>query len=472
MSRAARSIAMTADVDQQARHHLLRLDGQEDICFGLSRISTGTTRTTALIERLLLPLDGERNVHGNASFEPAFLERAMAEAAGSGAGLVMLHSHPLGVGWQGMSRDDVLAEQGNAPAVYGATGLPFVGLTLAGDGGWSGRFWERTAPHTYPVSWCATVRVVGDRLSVTYMDRLAPVPCSTDAQLRTISAWGEDDQAHLVRLRAGVIGAGSVGGMVAESLARTGFEDVSLIDFDHVETHNLDRLNYASTRDVRRLKVDALADHLRACATAERFNVHTVAAPVYEEAGYRAALDCDVLFSCVDRPWGRYVLNLMAYSHLIPVIDGGIRARRNCLGKLAAADWRAHTATFGRPCLQCLGQYDPGHVQTEREGLLDDPKYIDGLPDDHPLKVRQNVFAFSMSCASLQTLQMLALVLAPLDQPNPGSQMYHFVGGFMEEPSYGACHPECSFPSLVALGDSSIIRATGLRYGYGAHSGQ
>jgi hypothetical protein len=463
MSQAARSIAMTADVDHQARQHLLRLDGQEDICFGLWRISTGATRTTALIERLLLPLDGERNVHGNASFEPAFLERAMAEAAGSGAGLVLLHSHPLGLGWQGMSRDDVRAEQGNAPAVYGATGFPFVGLTLAGDGGWSCRFWERTAPHTYPVSWGATVRVVGDRLSVTYMDRLAPVPRPTDSQLRTVSAWGEDDQAHLVRLRAGVIGAGSVGGMVAESLARTGFEDVSIIDYDHVETPNLDRLNYASKRDVGRLKVDALADHLRACATAECFNVHSVAAPVYEEAGYLAALDCDVLFSCVDRPWGRYVLNLIAYSHLIPVIDGGIRARRNRLGELAAADWRAHTATFGRPCLQCLGQYDPGHVQTEREGLLDDPKYIDGLPDDHPLKVRQNVFAFSMSCASLQTLQMLALVLAPLDQPNPGSQMYHFVGGFMEEPSYGACHPECFFPSLVALGDSSI-RAIGLRH--------
>src|SRR5271169_3766618 len=96
--------------------------------------------------------------------------------------------------------------------------------------------------------------------------------------------------------------------------------------------------------------------------------------------------------------------------------------------------------------------------------MLDDPKYIETLPKDHPLKARQNVFAFSMSCASLQTLQMLALVLAPLDQPNPGSQMYHFVGGFMEEPSYGACHPECSFPALVSLGDSSVIRAMGLRH--------
>lgn len=463
MSRAERSVAMTVDVDRLARQHLLRSDGQEDICFGLWRGSKGLMRSTALLERLVLPRNGERNVHGNASFEPSFLERAMFEAAASGAGLALMHSHPLGRGCQRMSKDDIAAERGNAGPVFGATGLPLIGLTLAGDGAWSARFWERTAPRTYPAAWCASVRVVGDSLRVTFMDELAPLPTPTEQQVRTVSAWGEESQANLVRLRAGVIGAGSVGGMIAESLARTGFEDIALIDFDVVKKHNLDRLNYATARDVGRVKVELLAEFLHERATASNFRADPVVAAVYEEKGYRAALDCDLLFACVDRPWGRYVLNLIAYSHLIPVIDGGIRARANRLGKLAAADWRAHTATIGRPCLQCLGQYDPGHVQMEREGMLDDPKYIEGLPKDHALKSRENVFAFSMSCASLQTLQMLALVLAPLDQPNPGSQLYHFVGGYMEEPKFGACHPECLFPSFVALGDSCGISATGAR---------
>jgi len=460
MSRAVRSVAMTADVDGAAQQHLLRPDRQEDICFALWRGSKGQTRTTALLERLILPWEGERNVHGNASFEPVYLERAMAEAAASGTGLALVHSHPRGRGWQGMSKPDIKAEQGNAGAVFGATGLPFVGLTLAGDGAWSARFWERTAPRTYPGAGCASVRIVGDSLRTTFMDKLAPVPRATEQQIRTVSAWGEESQANLVRLRAGIVGAGSVGGMIAESLARTGFEDITLIDFDIVETHNLDRLNYATARDVGRVKVELLAEFLRMRATAANFRVETVVAAVYEEKGYRAALDCDLLFACVDRPWGRHVLNLIAYSHLIPVIDGGIRARTNRLAKLAAADWRAHTATIGRPCLQCLGQYDPGQVQLEREGMLDDPKYIEGLPKDHPLRSRENVFAFSMACASLQTLQMLALVLAPLDQPNPGSQLYHFVGGYMEQPAFGACHPECLFPSITALGDSSGINPT------------
>jgi molybdopterin/thiamine biosynthesis adenylyltransferase len=350
-----------------------------------------------------------------------------------------------------------------AGAAFGATRLPFVGLTLAGDSSWSARFWQRSAPREYNRKDCGTVRVLGDSLRVTYLDALAPIPVPSDEQVRTVSAWGPGAQADLVRLRTGVVGNGSVGGFIGQSLAHVGFEDVMPIDFDRIEKHNLDRLSYATRADVGRLKVEAMAEHLAKCATASPFRAEPVPAAVYEEDGFRAALDCDVLFSCVDRPWGRYVLNLISYSHLIPVIDGGIGVRTNRHGRLVAADWRAHTATVGRPCLQCLHQYDPGLVQAERQGLLDDPSYIEGLPKDHPLKTRENVFPFSMSCASMQMLQALAFVLAPLSQPNPGAQLYHFVGNITEEPSYTNCHPECQFPKITGLGDHAGIVATGIR---------
>jgi molybdopterin-synthase adenylyltransferase len=465
VSRVAYSAAMTEEVDTAARAHLLRDDGQEDLCFALWHPSRGASRMTALIQRLILPGENDRNVHGNVSFEPAFLGRALGEAAAVGAGIALLHSHPLGRGWQSMSRDDFAAEQGNAGPVFGATGLPLVGLTLAGNGAWSARFWERMAARTYPGQWCGTVRIVGESLKVHYNDKLAPPPRATRSQLRTVSAWGEDAQADLARLRVGVVGAGSVGAFIAEALGRTGLEDVTLIDFDQVEEHNLDRLTYATKADIGRLKVEALASYLAERTTAELSRIDPVVGAVYEEEAFRKALDCDVLFSCVDKPWGRHVLNLIAYAHLIPVVDGGILVRRNRLGKLAAADWRAHTATVGRPCLQCIGQYDPGLVQMEREGSLEDPQYIDSLPKDHHMKARENVFAFSMSCASLQILQMLALVLAPQDQPNPGQQLYHFVGGFMEEPNYATCHDECPFPALIARGDACGFTVTGARPG-------
>lgn len=461
MSRVALSVAMAGEVDGAARRHLLRADGQEDLCFALWHPSQGRSRTTALIHQLILPLPGERNVHGNVSFEPAYFQRALALAAAQGAGLALMHSHPMGRGWQGMSDDDIVAEQGHAAAVYGATDLPFVGLTMAGDTAWSARFWARTAPRTYPGQWCGSVRVVGRSLGLHFNRDLAPRPTATNEQVRTVSAWGPDCQADLARLRIGVIGAGSVGGIIAEALGRTGIEDVMILDFDVIEEHNLDRLVYATRADIGRPKVEVLAEHLQARATASPFVAEQILAAVYEEEGFRAALDCDILFACVDRPWGRYILNLIAYAHLIPVIDGGIAVRTNRLGKLSSADWRAHTATVGRPCLHCLGQYDPGYVQTEREGMLDDPTYIAGLAKDHPLKARENVFAFSMACGSMQMLQMLNYVIAPLELSDPGPELYHFVGSFMEPPDIRACRPECVYPTLVATGDHSGIVATG-----------
>ena len=461
MSRVAHSASISGKVASEALNHLLRKDGQEDLCFALWHPSAGKSRQSGLVRSLILPRDGERNVHGNASFNPAYLERALGLAAKQGAGLALLHSHPAGRGWQGMSEDDVRAERDNAGAVFGATGRPFLGLTLAGDGTWSARFWERTAPRTYNRNWCGSVRVTGDSLAVHFMDRLAAPPEATREQIRTVSAWGDSCQRDLARLRIGVIGAGSVGGVIADALGRIGIEDVMLVDFDFVEEHNLDRLAYATRKDIGREKIEVLAEHILSRATAKNFRAETISAAVYEDAGFRAALDCDLLFSCVDRPWGRYILNLIAYAHLIPVIDGGIAVRTNKYGKLVAADWRAHTATVGRPCLQCLTQYDPAFVQLEREGMLDDPEYIKGLPDGHPLKSRENVYAFALSCGSFQLLQMLAYVVAPLERSNPGPQIYHFVGGMLEPPQRSGCKADCDFPGLVGLGDDTGIHATG-----------
>lgn len=467
MSRVAFSAAMTGEVDALLRRHLLRGDGQEDLCFAIWHPSRGATRISALIRSALLPAPGDRAVHGNASFGPSYFERALAEAAAQGGGLALLHSHPAGRGWQGMSQDDINAEHGHAAAAFGATGLPLVGLTLAGDGIWSARFWPRIAPRQFERSFCGSVRVIGDAFQAHFFDQLAPPPTASAAQVRTISSWGPRSQANLARLRVGVVGAGSVGGMVAESLARTGFEDVTLIDFDTIEEHNLDRLQYATRRDVGSIKVETLTRRLAEAATATRFTCDPMIAAVYEERGFRAALDCDLLFSCVDRPWGRHVLNLIAYAHMIPVFDGGIAVKVNQRGELVRADWRAHTCAPNRACLACLGQYSTGLVQAEREGMLDDPSYIEGLPRDHPLRTRENVFAFAMSCASFQVLQMLGFVISPLGLPGPDPQMYHFVGGFMEPETRQrtSCDEHCPFTAMIATGDHCGFEVLGTRPG-------
>jgi hypothetical protein len=455
--------AMTGDVDRALRDHLVRADGQEDVCFALWRPSQGAERLTALVSEPILPDEGERHVHGNASFEGRYLARAAALAAESGAGLALVHSHPGGCGWQRMSDDDVDAEHGNAARVRTMTGLPFLGLTLAtGDGCWSARLWQKTAPRSYERRDCEVVKTVGQRLRVTFHPSMRPRPAFREELTRTISAWSEETQADVARLRVGVVGLGSVGSIVGEALARMGIEHIRLIDFDAIETLNLDRVLHATAEDARLglAKVAVAARALRASATAADPRIDPLEWSVVEEAGFRAAIDCDVLFSCVDRPWPRAALNLLAYAHLIPVIDGGIVVSRTKSGKMRGADWRVHVAAPERRCLECLRQYDPGLVAIEREGRFDDPHYIEHLADEDPLRRNENVFAFSVCCAGLEIGQFLSMVVAPAGISSYGAQMYHFALGSLERDE-GACDNRCPYAGpLLAQGDHSGLIVT------------
>ena len=457
------STALSSDLHKHLLSHLLREDGQEDLCFALWYPSHGQERLTALLQRIILPNQGEHQVHGNASFLPSYFERVVSLALENRAGIAFLHSH-LGPGWQGMSADDINAETRIAASTQAVTGLPLLGLTLGTDGAWSARFWQKTASRTYDCNWCSSVRVVGENLRVTYNDLMVPTFRLRPELSRTVSAWGEKEQQGLMRLRVGIVGTGSVGSIIAEALSRIGVADVTLIDFDSVELINLDRILHASRIDalLMRSKVNVLARELKKSATAFPFKVSAYENSIVEEEGFRAALDCDVLFSCVDRPWARSILNFIAYAHLIPVIDGGIRAERKKSGLgLLRADWRAHTIAPTRPCLECLGQYSSGDVATERDGYFDDPSYIAGLPENHFIRHNENVFAFSLGLASQEIQHFLALVLSLPGGILRRPQLYHLVQDKTEYLDQ-SCNPLCLFPSYIAYGDHSPIKVTGL----------
>lgn len=455
------SVALAAEIGRKAVEHLIRSDRQEDLCFALWYLSQGRNRKSALIKEILLPEAEERKVHGNASFGADYFERAIGEALRKKSGLAFLHSHPS-PGWQGMSQDDINAEEGHAAAAKASTGLPLVGITLGSDGAWSARFWEKIGPRKYKRYSCQTVRVVGDDLRITFDNNLLPPPRFRENLDRTVSAWGVDKQKLLARLHIGVIGMGSVGSIIAEGLARMGVSHIKILDFDSLELGNLDRTLHGTEKDAKakKAKVKVSADALRGSATAERFWVEPIEWSVVEELGFREALDCDLLFSCVDRPWPRSILNFIAYAHLIPVIDGGIRVRSKINGTLRSADWKAHVVGPGRKCLECLEQYDPGLVSAERDGYLDDPTYIENLPKDHDIKRNENVFGFSLGVASLQILQMLSFVISPCGISNIGEQNYHFVLGRMDA-DHGYCRDDCPYSSLIGRGDSSGIQVTG-----------
>lgn len=449
-------VVFTSEADSTSSEHLLQHyrhnKRQEDLCFALWRPSTGRLRRGALIDEIILPKKGERNLHGNASFEPDYLARSVKIACKKKAGLAFMHSHPF-PGWQGMSDPDIEAEQDVLAYPAGATGLPLVGLTIGTDGYWSARFWERESGKIRR-RWCENVRVVGPQFYKIYSnDNLIPPPLRKEMLKRTFDTWGHESQNTIARLKIGIVGLGSVGCIVAETIARIGVTQVTLIDPDKVEVHNLDRLLYGTATDIGKLKVDLAAQAIRRNATAEKIQITTLPLSVHDETAYKAALDCDILFSCVDRPIPRDVLNYIAQAHLIPVIDGGIAVetdgRRD---RLLSAHWRAHLVTPYHQCLRCNRQYNSSMVVMELDGSLDDPSYISNLPPEERVG-NQNVFPFSLGVAGMEVNLMLRYLLAADWWPVVRQQDYQFVTAETRIIN-DECHPHCSFRQRRAQGDA------------------
>ncbi|MFD6662551.1 ThiF family adenylyltransferase [Micromonospora chalcea] len=442
------SAAMTADLDAEARDHLLRTDGQEDVCLALYAPSTGLTRTTAALSRLVLPQPGERSVHGNASFAGQYVVRAASEAAKNGLGIALMHSHPTGTGWQSMSGTDHDTEKSYAHVAQTITGLPLLGMTVAGDAGWSARFWQEDGGHRD----AENVRVAGPALRLSWNDAIRPAPTPTAAQVRTVSAWGDAVQASIARLRVLVVGVGTVGLDLAIRLVQAGIQHVSVMDFDTVEVLNLDRLITASRLDAAllRSKVYVALRAMRAASTAATPTLNGHELSICEPAGLSVALDYDVIFSCVDRPWARAVLNQIAYTDLIPVIDGGLAIDPFPHGGMRNATWRAHVITPGRPCIQCNGQIDGAQVARDRAGLLDNQTYIKTAGIKAPS--RENVSLLAPSVTASMLAQFISLIVTPAGLGAPSPLRFSLATHTLEHLPSGTLDT-CPYEQVVGQGD-------------------
>lgn len=443
------SVAMTQTVHDRLSSHLLRRDGQEDICLATYADSTGTSRTTRVLHEVHLPTDGDRQLHGNATIHGSYVLRIATLAAQRGHGVAILHSHPGGRGWQGLSRPDADAELSYARLVEQVTGRPLVGLTLAGDSRWSARVWQLGK-----AEWAGSVRRVGTTMTVCWNDELVPPPRLEASQVRTISAWGADLHRDMTRLRVLVVGAGSVGLDVVQRLAATGIVEIGIMDFDRVQVVNRDRMVGATRRDarLRRHKTTVAARLARQAATADGFIAYRHRTSICSPDGLATALDYDVIFSCVDRPWPRAVLNSIAYADLIPVIDGGIAIDTLETGGMRGATRRAQAATPGVACLACAGQINMLDVTLEMNGDLDNPEYIRRAGRE-PVSGRANVAALCAGVSASQLELFVSLLAHPAGRGVPDPLRFMLAPHHLEHMPV-VTEPYCEAEQRTGLGDA------------------
>jgi len=244
---------------------------------------------------------------------------------------------------------------------------------------------------------------------------------------------------------------------IVETLARTGITCITVMDPDRVELLNLDRLHGATRLDaiLRRPKAKLARRILRTATTALDAQHAAFDHSVCEPAGFEVALDHDIVFCCVDRPWPRHVLNVLAYHDLIPVIDGGIAIQRLANGAMRNAYWQTTVARPGAACFSCVGQYRLSDVQLERDGSLETESYLQSLPSEHPLRARQNVAAISLAAAGAQLAHFLSLVASPSGVGDPGT-VRHNLALHSTDARQNRCVSGCAMAASVGLGDSRL----------------
>ena len=75
--------------------------------------------------------------------------------------------------------------------------------------------------------------------------------------------WGEDNQKLLSLKHVAVFGLGGVGGYCAESLARAGVGELTIIDFDTVSETNINRQLVALHSTVGKSKAELFESRLK-----------------------------------------------------------------------------------------------------------------------------------------------------------------------------------------------------------------
>lgn len=247
------------------------------------------------------------------------VEEAIEQAEDDDLSLVLIHSHPGG--YFDFSEMDDASDAEVIPAIFAARAKGKIGQMLHGSaimvpgGAIRARLYEQNMMQT-PVELTA---VYGDDINFFW---------DSDAEGGKVGArplaFTSDMTTELGRLSACFVGASGTGSVAVEQIARLGFGEIILIDFDLIETKNLNRiLNSTESHATNGVpKIDALADAI--AKHHPKTVVKRIRTNIASGEAIEMAAAADVLFCCVDSEEGRNICDRLACAMVMPLIDLGV----------------------------------------------------------------------------------------------------------------------------------------------------
>jgi len=133
--------------------------------------------------------------------------------------------------------------------------------------------------------------------------------------------WGLKGQKHLRKAKIFLAGAGSLGNETAKNLALMGIGNLTIADYDKIETSNLSRCIFFDKEDVGKYKAETLVAKLRKKYPFTSFKVYN---RKVEEIPEEEFLLSDLVISGLDNLSSRIFLTTVSNKYRVPLVDGGM----------------------------------------------------------------------------------------------------------------------------------------------------
>lgn len=287
------------------------------------------------------------------------------------------------------------------------------------------------------------------------LDTPLPTDADTDeidADLhdRSLRLLTEAGQARIAATTVGVVGTGGLGFLLAKELARLGVRKLVLIDPDHIEQSNLNRLLGVSTWDVGRPKVTVLAQHLDQTG----LDIEVEGIPERVEDATDALSQCDVVFGTVDQVSTRSFLNQYCVQHLRFYIDAGTIIRTEDDHVTAIEGIVQLVAPGANACYACLDRADPERARQERLSAEElEAEVEEGYIDGSALAPEPAVVTLNGVIAS-QAASVFARLIAGYAEP-PDMVRYEELASDLRElhTQRDLTCPTCGKHGLLGQGD-------------------
>lgn len=375
-------LRMTAAMKEELFTHLFPGDADEHgavIAAGVSRTGSGLR----LIARdLFLAKDGRDYMPGRRGYRMLtgeFVTERIRYCRDESLCYLAVHNHP-GRGAVSFSDDDNASHERGYPALLDiARGCP-VGALVFSETAVAGDIWLSKQKRVALT--CAVV--VGsrhERLFPAGVPGVASRAYNFDRQTRL---FGDAGQHILAGMKVGVIGAGGVGSLLIEYLARLGVGTLVVADPERIDVTNVPRVTGSTYRDARALLTAAsrprwvreFGQRTATCKVAigariaKRANpmVRFIALPsdfVVADVA-REFVDCDYLFLAADSFQARAVFNAMVYQYLIPGVQVGSKVRtERATGDILDVFCTSRPVGPSGGCLWCNGYIPPARLQEE-----------------------------------------------------------------------------------------------------------